>query len=283
MPHWATGNINNSTTFYICIMTLQENISSIINDPLMEINPEWVDEIREKYPYFLLPAALMMKRNSDLTDADKAKYIPHLALNAVDRDALAILIDDKEGYLAQFYPQEPSAKTISTNDAIDTFLGNYGGNNASDDALLEKLIFNPTPDYAQLLADEEEHSVPQNEDAEGDSQDALINAFIIKSREQQGHYPAINNDLALETKNEKNEEEAKTDNTPLSTPENSADDSMLSESLAKIYIKQRKYSKAYEIIRNLSLNFPEKSIYFADQLRFLQKLMINQRYIQSKK
>ena len=70
--------------------------------------------------------------------------------------------------------------------------------------------------------------------------------------------------------------------TQVQSPEATPDDSMLSESLAKIYIKQHKYSKAYEIIRNLSLNFPEKSIYFADQLRFLQKLIINQRYIQSK-
>ena len=48
---------------------------------------------------------------------------------------------------------------------------------------------------------------------------------------------------------------------------------MLSESLAKIYIKQRKYSKALEIIKTISLKFPEKSIYFADQIRFLQKLI----------
>jgi len=58
--------------------------------------------------------------------------------------------------------------------------------------------------------------------------------------------------------------------------------STLSESLAKIYIKQRRYAKAYEIISDLSLKFPEKSVYFADQLRFLQKLMINQSHIDRK-
>ena len=60
------------------------------------------------------------------------------------------------------------------------------------------------------------------------------------------------------------------------------DESLLSESLAKIYIKQRRYSKAFEIISNLSLKYPEKSIYFADQLRFLQKLIINQQYLKQK-
>jgi hypothetical protein len=47
--------------------------------------------------------------------------------------------------------------------------------------------------------------------------------------------------------------------------------SFFSETLAKIYLKQKKYDKALEIIRKLNLIYPEKSIYFADQIRFLEK------------
>ena len=47
--------------------------------------------------------------------------------------------------------------------------------------------------------------------------------------------------------------------------------------LAKIYIKQRRYGKALEIIRKLNLKYPKKSIYFADQIRFLEKLVINEK------
>ena len=54
------------------------------------------------------------------------------------------------------------------------------------------------------------------------------------------------------------------------------DDSMLSESLAKMYIARHKYSQALEIIKGLSLKYPEKSIYFADQIRFLTKLVLNE-------
>ena len=54
------------------------------------------------------------------------------------------------------------------------------------------------------------------------------------------------------------------------------DDSMLSERLAKMYIARHKYSQALEIIKGLSLKYPEKSIYFADQIRFLAKLVLNE-------
>ncbi len=47
------------------------------------------------------------------------------------------------------------------------------------------------------------------------------------------------------------------------------------ETLAKIYVKQGRYDKAMEIIRRLSLKYPKKNRYFADQIRFLEKLIIN--------
>lgn len=53
------------------------------------------------------------------------------------------------------------------------------------------------------------------------------------------------------------------------------DEGYFTETLARIYIKQGRYSKALEIIQRLSLNYPKKNAYFADQIRFLNKLIIN--------
>ena len=45
---------------------------------------------------------------------------------------------------------------------------------------------------------------------------------------------------------------------------------------ARILIKNHDYQGALEIIQLLSLNIPEKSVYFADQIRFLKKLIPNE-------
>ena len=48
------------------------------------------------------------------------------------------------------------------------------------------------------------------------------------------------------------------------------------EQNAYILIKKHDYQGALEIIKQLSLNIPEKSVYFADQIRFLKKLILNE-------
>lgn len=53
------------------------------------------------------------------------------------------------------------------------------------------------------------------------------------------------------------------------------DTGFFTETLARIYIKQGRYSKALEIIKRLNLIYPKKNRYFADQIRFLEKLIIN--------
>ena len=53
------------------------------------------------------------------------------------------------------------------------------------------------------------------------------------------------------------------------------EEEFFTETLARIYIKQGRYQKALDIIQRLSTQFPGKNAYFADQIRFLEKLIIN--------
>jgi tetratricopeptide (TPR) repeat protein len=50
------------------------------------------------------------------------------------------------------------------------------------------------------------------------------------------------------------------------------DDGMITETLAMIYFNQKKYDKALEAFRKLTLKYPEKSIYFASRIEEIEKL-----------
>ncbi len=127
--------------------------------------------------------------------------------------------------------------------------------------------------HTELLARQEQQELPPEDDSSAPgSQDALINAFIRSQHPRPG----------VEPEPEPAAQDEEEDKTPVARPEHT-DDSLLSESLAKIFIKQGRYQRAYEIISGLNLKFPKKSAYFADQLRFLQKLIINQRRIEEEK
>jgi len=53
-------------------------------------------------------------------------------------------------------------------------------------------------------------------------------------------------------------------------------DDLMTETLAGIYIKQGHYTKAINIFEKLSLKYPEKSVYFAQQIKKVEKIISNQ-------
>ncbi len=60
---------------------------------------------------------------------------------------------------------------------------------------------------------------------------------------------------------------------------NSVDDnnSLITESLINIYIKQKLFEKAIQSYEKLSLKFPEKNVYFANRMKEIKKLINNKK------
>ena len=127
-----------------------------------------------------------------------------------------------------------------------------------------------TSDYLTFLMqqpDAEKHESEQKDEPKLKGQ-ALIDSFLQKSEEE----PVITLSIGKETEVQPEEEDESDDMVEADELE---DESYFTETLAKIYVKQQRYSKALEIIKKLNLKYPKKNAYFADQIRFLEKLIIN--------
>lgn len=61
----------------------------------------------------------------------------------------------------------------------------------------------------------------------------------------------------------------------LELPKNKVDKSLMTQTLAKVYLEQKKYSKAIKAYEILSLKYPEKSGFFADQIKKIRNLQKN--------
>jgi hypothetical protein len=46
----------------------------------------------------------------------------------------------------------------------------------------------------------------------------------------------------------------------------------MTETLAKVFIKQKKYDKALQAYQILRLKYPEKNSFFADQIKTIKRL-----------
>lgn len=81
----------------------------------------------------------------------------------------------------------------------------------------------------------------------------LIDAFLAKQ-----------NKIVPDT-NTKNTED-------LSEKSWAAPDELMTETLAKVFVKQKKYNKALEAYQILGLKYPEKNSFFADQIKEIKRL-----------
>lgn len=194
-------------------------------------------------PYYIFPM-LETLGNPGLDDQRRRNLAARVALNVGDTEALRRILGlDPEEFKDFYSEMEPISP--STEDTIDTFLQQYGGGRQQPDTLQ----YAPAMDYASML--------------EKGTSDPLEDQSADEPETESGN---TDDNVADDTDNGLSEENNAAQ----------ASSASLSESLAKVMIKKHNYKKALEIIMALSLNNPEKSVYFADQIRFLRKLIYAQ-------
>lgn len=233
-----------------------------------------LERIAFEYPFFQAAIFIYLKAVYIHEPERYKTELERLSITIADRRALFYYIFSEE--YQQFFV-ETGKKEIAedkTNILLNAFFESRG-ETTGDDMQLEYNIFHSsiaTTDYfsyIQYQPQEEEEEEENKEDInlQLKHQD-IIDTFITKSEEDGIHIQIEKEDESLRDHTyelkDSNEDQDELN-----------EDLFFTETLAKIYIKQQKYEKAYKIIKHLSLNYPKKNIYFADQLSFLEKLIIN--------
>ena len=216
------------------------------------------------HPYFQTARLLMLQNLYLLHDSSFDEELRRAAIYITDRKVLFNIIEAGHYQLPKTSEKKLSAggqqegsRTLSL---IDTFLDSmpkcdekqkHRKPTAADAAV----------DYVAYLMECEEENQTEEEAPQLKGHD-LIDSFI-------------NNDKGKIVLNENPVLKPEIDEEENAEGDNSNQEGYFTETLARIYIKQGKYSKAIEIIQRLSLLYPKKNAYFADQIRFLEKLIIN--------
>ena len=203
-----------------------------------------------KYPYFDAARILMLRNLYLLHDIEFGKEMRKAALYLKNR---WVLFELMEGYGFPV-PVEETDKDISvdrTMSLIDAFLDTLPQNKLSLEAEGAAAV-----DYVSAYLSD---NAPAEEDLPKMRGQSLIDDFLSCDNER----------IVLQLRSENEQKEEFVDSVADEMPETS----FFTETLANIYIKQGKYDKAFEIIRRLCLEYPNKNRYFADQIRFLEKIV----------
>ncbi len=252
------------------------NLQQWIQHPEM-LNKDTLYELRTqlmRYPYCQTIRLLYLKNLFLLHDVSFGSELRKSTLYITDRAVLFYLLEGDAAYPLEVETKvsvnSEEDKPILSEDRtlflIDTFLSNLSEEN------IAQVELDYTTDYTSYLLEEDNNEL-QTEDSPQLKGIELIDDFIEKSESQSVVFltPQINESITVV----ENEDEIKNQHDSHSDVSSSDDEDCFTETLAKIYIKQRRYSKALEIIKKLSLKYPKKNAYFADQIRFLEKLIIN--------
>lgn len=223
-------------------------------------------QVVDEFPYFHTARMLYLKNLAVVNDIRFASELKKMAVYVPDRRKLFMLIEgDKYGMNVQPDTQSETSLT-DTFALIDNYLSSMDEKEEGGKEKDANFLFQPSvsSDYIYWSLAQEQHA-GQEEPAAPLKHADLIDNFLRSDEEGAvgiglHHRPAEGEYVAP----------------PLPEELPSMEDTgCFTETLARIYVKQKRYEKALQIIKNLSLKYPEKNVYFADQIRFLEKLIIN--------
>ncbi|MCM1078546.1 MAG: tetratricopeptide repeat protein [Bacteroidales bacterium] len=256
------------------------NLTDLIQHP-EKMDRETLYDLRSLialYPYHQTARLLMLQNLYLLHDATFDEELRRAAIYITDRKVLFQLIEAAHYKLRKPDNTKTREKSEARKDAenggsrttelIDNFLDSIPEEKPDEKPAKRR---KPTPadatvDYVAYLIESSmaDDGEPEQEAPQMKGQN-LIDDFISREKSTITLPDLRDEDFHDE---QQNRNASGCDDTPPQV-------TIYTETMAQIYVHQRRYSQALEIIKRLNLENPKKNAYFADQIRFLEKLIMN--------
>lgn len=218
------------------------------------------------YPYHQTARILMLKNLYLLHDPTFDEELRRAAIYITDRKVLFDLIETAHYQLRNTASTRRGADDGSkagsrTEELIDSFLETI-----PDDAEEQKPKGRkPTPadaavDYVAYLLESDGDTTSTAPQMKGQS---LIDDFIFRDGGKIV-LPELTDESVPQIDHSREASEPQ--------------DEIITETMAQIYVRQGRFPQALDIIKRLSHDDPKRSAHFADQIRFLEKLIVNQKH-----
>ena len=234
-----------------------EVFTNIISHPeiLKDFQVAELKNIIKKYPYFQSARALYLK---GLKNNDSYRYNNELKITAAFTTDRSVLFD----FITSIHFEKKSDihKQIKEKIAKNK-IANYQEIKLVKEKIIDigspiKFDKNETHSFNEWLQLSTTKPINRGKvekvKIKKDSKDFLINRFI----ENNPKISSLKKDETID----------------VVIPKNKVDKSLMTETLAKVYLEQKKFSKAIKAYEILSLKYPEKSGFFADQIKGIKKL-----------
>jgi len=222
----------------------KEIFISLLNNP-ESFSPEIIAELKEitvQYPYFAQSHLLLAKAMHQTNDFKTEIFLKRAGIYAADRRNLYFMLHPEKAKTAEPLRIERGHQ-VSGNyfEMIEKVEAQSGDSKQSLKSLAEKLKA-----AREAISDKQEHRIRTTKPLENISTTNAIRTVRIPTPD---YFQLENQRLEAENR--------------------------ISEDYAKKLIKEKKFDEAIAILNELNLINPKKSVYFADQIRFLEKILVN--------
>jgi hypothetical protein len=242
----VNGNLKNSLLKSSTFISIAKNKTEVQHLETLELKA-----IVQEFPYFQAARALYLK---GLKNEDSFKYNNELKITAAYTKDRTILFN----YITSINEGIIKKDVIEKNTSLITA-------SALDNVEAHLEIGKPLP-----FSSSENHSFNQWLQ--------LSPKKVIVRNKEKPIQPRVKKDDLIDKFIQNNPriaplEKGKKFSVPVS--KNKYDAALMTETLAKVYLEQKKYENAMQAYRILSLKYPEKSGFFADQIKRIQILQKN--------